>query len=109
MKIMNAATPKPATATASSRVSAKGVTTPAATTASASSTTAASTAASTADPATRLSQLEAQFSQSDFDAAKVTEVTNAIAKGQYKVNAGAVADKLLESATTLRNKSGGNS
>jgi negative regulator of flagellin synthesis FlgM len=103
MKIMNAATPKPATATAPSRTNAKGASSPAATTASSSS----ATAASTADPATRLSQLEAQFSQSDFDAGKVGEVTDAIAKGQYKVNAGAVADKLLENAATLSNKPSG--
>ena len=103
MKIMNATTPKPAATTASGRAAAKGASAPAAATPASSS----STTASAADPATRLSQLEAQFSQSEFDAAKVSEVTNAIAKGQYKVNAGAVADKLLENAATL-NKSGGN-
>ncbi len=102
MKIVNTATPKPATATAPSRAGAKGA--PSTATANTSSTT----AAPAADPATRLSQLEAQFSQSDFDVAKVNEVTAAISSGQYQVNAGAVADKLLESAATLAGKSGGN-
>jgi len=49
----------------------------------------------------RLNQLEAQFPQSSFDAAKVSEVRSAIAEGRYQVNAGAVADKLLESAAQL--------
>ncbi|MCS4511223.1 flagellar biosynthesis anti-sigma factor FlgM [Xylophilus ampelinus] len=34
----------------------------------------------------------------DFNAAKVAEVKAAIAQGTYKVNAGAIADKLLSNA-----------
>jgi negative regulator of flagellin synthesis FlgM len=54
-----------------------------------------------ADATNRLSQLEAQFSQSGFDVAKVSEVRHAISEGRYQVNAGAVADKLLASAAEL--------
>jgi negative regulator of flagellin synthesis FlgM len=53
------------------------------------------------DLSSRLSQLETQFSQSSFDAAKVSEIRAAIADGRYQVNAGAVADKLLASAAQL--------
>jgi negative regulator of flagellin synthesis FlgM len=49
----------------------------------------------------RLSQLETQFSQSGFDAGKVSEIRNAITDGRYQVDAGAVADKLLASAAQL--------
>ena len=35
---------------------------------------------------------------SDFNAAKVAQVKAAIAQGTYKVNAGAIADKLLSNA-----------
>jgi negative regulator of flagellin synthesis FlgM len=109
MKIMNTTTPKPATATATaapgSRAGSKGVSTAA--TASAGSVLGSASPASpaTTDATGRLSQLEAQFAQSDFDADKVNEVTAAIASGKYKVNAGAVADKLLESAASLSGKS----
>jgi len=65
-------------------------------------------AAPTADPATRLSQLEAQYSPSDFSAAKVNEISSAIASGRYQVNAGAVADKLLASTEALGRKSASN-
>jgi negative regulator of flagellin synthesis FlgM len=109
MKIVTSTIPKPATASAapaaSGRAGAKGATAASATPSGAVGTSAA---AAGVDPATRLSQLEAQFSQSDFDAAKVSEVTSAIASGQYKVNASAVADKLLESTGSLGVKSGGN-
>ncbi len=64
--------------------------------------------ASTADPATRLSQLEAQYSPSDFSATKVSEISSAIASGRYQVNAGAVADKLLASTEALGRKSASN-
>ncbi len=53
------------------------------------------------DLAARLSQLEAQFGQSDFDAKKVEEVRAAIADGRFRVNADAVADKLLSSVAEL--------
>jgi len=51
--------------------------------------------------AAKLSQLEAQFGASDFDAKKVEEVRNAIAEGRFKVNAEAVADSLLSSVAEL--------
>jgi negative regulator of flagellin synthesis FlgM len=51
--------------------------------------------------ASRLNQLEAQFGASDFDAKKVEEVRNAIAEGRFKVNADAVADRLLNSVAEL--------
>jgi len=57
--------------------------------------------AQASDSANRLSQLETQFSQSSFDAGKVSEIRNAITEGRYQVNAGAVADKLLASAAQL--------
>ncbi len=58
------------------------------------------------DPATRLSQLEAQYAPSDFSAAKVSEISSAIAAGRYQVDAGAVADKLLASTAALSRRSG---
>jgi negative regulator of flagellin synthesis FlgM len=53
------------------------------------------------EASSRLSQLETQFSQSGFDAAKVSEIRAAIAEGRYQVNAGAVADKLISTAAQL--------
>lgn len=55
------------------------------------------------DLASRLSQLESQFG-GDFDAKKVEEVRSAIAAGHFKVNAEAVADKLLSSVAELLGK-----
>jgi len=52
------------------------------------------------DLASRLSKLESQFGES-FDAKKVEEVRSAIAEGRFKVNANAVADKLLSSVAEL--------
>jgi negative regulator of flagellin synthesis FlgM len=69
--------------------------------------TAGSGSAST-DPAARLSQLEAQYTPSDFSAAKVSEISSAIAAGRYQVDAGAVADKLLASTAALGRKPAGN-
>ncbi len=54
-----------------------------------------------ADATSRLSQLETQFSQSSFDAGKVSDIRSAITEGRYQVNSGAVADKLLASAAQL--------
>ena len=56
------------------------------------------------DLGSRLAQLEHQFSGSDFDVKKVEEIRNAIAEGRFKVNADAVADKLLSSVSDLLGK-----
>jgi negative regulator of flagellin synthesis FlgM len=56
------------------------------------------------DLGSRLAQLENQFSGSDFDVKKVEEIRNAIAEGRFKVNADAVADKLLSSVSDLLGK-----
>lgn len=37
----------------------------------------------------------------DFDAAKVEQIKNAIASGQFTVNAGAIADRLIADAREL--------
>jgi negative regulator of flagellin synthesis FlgM len=56
------------------------------------------------DLGARLSQLESQFAGSDFDVKKVEQVRAAIAEGRFKVNAEAVADKLLASVSELLGK-----
>ena len=56
------------------------------------------------DLGSRLAQLENQFSGSDFDVKKVEEIRNAIAEGKFKVNADAIADKLLASVSDLLGK-----
>jgi len=62
-------------------------------------------AAAPTDAAARLNQLEAQYAPSDFSAAKVNEISSAIAAGRYQVNAGAVADKLIASTVALNGRS----
>jgi negative regulator of flagellin synthesis FlgM len=56
------------------------------------------------DLGSKLSQLETQFGGSDFDVKKVEEIRTAIAEGRFKVNADAVADKLLSSVSELLGK-----
>ncbi len=56
------------------------------------------------DLGSKLAQLETQFAGSDFDAKKVEEIRSAIAEGRFKVNADAVADKLLSSVSDLLGK-----
>jgi negative regulator of flagellin synthesis FlgM len=56
------------------------------------------------DLGSRLAQLENQFSGSDFDVKKVAEIRNAISEGKFKVNADAIADKLLASVSDLLGK-----
>jgi negative regulator of flagellin synthesis FlgM len=53
------------------------------------------------DLSSRLSQLEAQFPNSSFDAAKVSEIRAAISEGRYQIDSGAIADKLIASAAQL--------
>jgi negative regulator of flagellin synthesis FlgM len=69
---------------------------------------ASGTGSASTDAAARLSQLEAQYAPSDFSAAKVSEISSAIAAGRYTVDAGAVADKLLASTAALGRKAAGN-
>lgn len=52
------------------------------------------------DLATKMAQLESRFG-GEFDAKKVEQVRAAIAEGRFKVNAEAVADKLLASVGEL--------
>jgi negative regulator of flagellin synthesis FlgM len=52
------------------------------------------------DLASKMVQLESRFG-GEFDAKKVEEVRNAIAEGRFKVNADAVADRLLASVGEL--------
>jgi negative regulator of flagellin synthesis FlgM len=47
-----------------------------------------------------MAQLESRFG-GEFDAKKVEEVRNAIAEGRFKVDSGAVADRLLASVGEL--------
>jgi negative regulator of flagellin synthesis FlgM len=56
------------------------------------------------DLGAKLSQLESQFAGSDFDVKKVEEIRSAISEGRFKVNADAVADKLLSSVSDLLGK-----
>jgi negative regulator of flagellin synthesis FlgM len=56
------------------------------------------------DLGARLAQLENQFGGADFDVKKVEEIRNAIAEGRFKVNADAIADKLLSSVSELLGK-----
>jgi negative regulator of flagellin synthesis FlgM len=56
------------------------------------------------DLGAKLNQLEASFGEADFDVKKVEAVRTAIAEGRFKVNADAVADKLLSSVSELLGK-----
>ena len=53
----------------------------------------------------QLSALSAQLSAADdeqsFDAARVSEIKQAIADGRFTINAGAIADRLIASARQL--------
>lgn len=56
------------------------------------------------DLGARLAQLESQFGAADFDVKKVEEVRAAIAEGRFRINAEAIADKLLASVSELLDK-----
>ncbi len=56
------------------------------------------------DLGAKLAELEAQFGAADFDVKKVEEVRAAIAEGRFKVNADAVAERLLASVNDLLGK-----
>ena len=55
----------------------------------------------------QLSPLSAQLSAADdgqsFDAARVSEIKQAITEGRFTINAGAIADRLIASAKELVN------
>lgn len=66
----------------------------------------ASKAASPAGNDVQLSPLSAQLVAGDeqpFDAARVSEIKQAIANGGFTINAGAIADRLIASARELVN------
>jgi negative regulator of flagellin synthesis FlgM len=62
-------------------------------------------ATSTAGDDVQLSGLSAQLRATDdgqsFDAARVSEIKQAIADGRFTINAGAIADRLISSAREL--------
>jgi len=98
MKISQTPTPpRPAATTGSSGSGRAGGAARTSSTASGGSTAPAADAGAAA----RLTQLETQFAQADFNASKVSEISAAISAGRYQVDAGAVADKLLASAAAL--------
>lgn len=103
MKITGNSAPQAPSATSGTAGSGRGT---AAARQGATSQASTSGGASTGATTSRLSQLESQFSQADFNASKVSEITAAIANGSYKVNAGAVADGLLSSTAAMAGKSG---
>jgi flagellar biosynthesis anti-sigma factor FlgM len=50
----------------------------------------------------RLAELEAKLAGTDaFDQKRIDEIKQAIANGQFSVNSGAVADKLLQNAREM--------
>ena len=64
-----------------------------------------SAASTTASDDVQLSGLSAQLRTSGddqpFDAARVTEIKQAISEGRFTINAGAIADRLIASAKEL--------
>ncbi len=66
---------------------------------------AASSTPSSAGDSVRLSGLSAQLqpsgSTSSFDAARVSQIKQAISDGKFQINAGAIADRLISSAREL--------
>ena len=68
---------------------------------------AASTEASTqvALSSTAAGLLSGSTSAAEFDSAKVDRISQTIHNGEFKVDAGAIADKLIANATELLNKS----
>jgi len=96
MKITNSSqAPKPAATTGAVRTGASG---------KGAALKGATTASVFGDSSTRVSASDSQVSPTDFSAAKVNEISSAIASGRYQVNAGAVADKLLASSAALAGK-----
>lgn len=65
------------------------------------------TSGTSASDDVKLSPLAEQFQAGDakppFDSARVQEIKQAIAEGRFSINAGAIADRLIESARDLIN------
>ena len=65
----------------------------------------ASKTSATSSDEVQLSALSAQFSASgddqSYDAARVSEIKQAIAEGRFTINAGAIAERLIDSAKEL--------
>ncbi len=84
---------------------------PAVTPANARSSTEAAAASSTeagvqvALSSTAASLLSGSTSAAEFDSAKVDRISQAIEKGDFKIDAGAIADKLIANAAELLKKS----
>ncbi|HYB51200.1 MAG TPA: flagellar biosynthesis anti-sigma factor FlgM [Burkholderiaceae bacterium] len=98
MKITNnSQAPRPAATTGSARAGAS---------TKSASLKGSSTAPVSADTSARVGAVDAQAAPSDMSAAKVNEISAAIASGSYRVNASAVADKLLANAAALAGVSG---
>jgi negative regulator of flagellin synthesis FlgM len=91
-----------APASRSAEAKAPAAATPPSTTASTASTAVTvSSLARSLEPGAALAAAGVGAAQPDFNARKVAEVRAAIAQGTYKVNAGAIADKLLSNAQQL--------
>ncbi len=88
-----------APASRSAEAKAPAAATPPSTTASTAVTV--SSLARSLEPGAALAAAGVGAAQPDFNARKVAEVRAAIAQGTYKVNAGAIADKLLSNAQQL--------
>ncbi len=54
---------------------------------------------------TAASLLSASTSAAEFDSAKVDRISQAIENGEFKIDAGAIADKLIANAAELLKKS----
>ena len=54
---------------------------------------------------TAASLLSGSTSAAEFDSAKVDRISQAIEKGEFKIDAGAIADKLIANAAELLKKS----
>lgn len=87
-------------------VSSTGLTANPATARPSSEATAAPTEASAqvALSSTAAGLLSGSASAVEFDSAKVDRISQAITNGEFKVDAGAIADKLIANATELLNK-----
>ncbi len=68
---------------------------------------AASTPQASSDASIQLSEFSAQLQPSDgtsvFDAARVSQIKQAISDGKFQINANAIADRLISSARELVN------